>query len=94
MHKGEIRQFSVNFNPAATRLGTSVSSHDWTTSDGAVGLGTETLTSNVSYCMITASKSGCAMVKCTATMADTQKVIKLIKITVDDPYCIGGGSDY
>lgn len=87
--KGEVNQYDFDFNAIAVRLGTSVSSADWSTEDTSViGVGTESLSSNVASVDITASEEGCAMLKISATMADSQVFIRYIKIDVIDPKCV------
>lgn len=92
--KGEINQFSFDFAAAVSRLGTSVSSAAWEADSNSVSLGAESLTSNVASVLITGSSEGCAYAKCTATLADGQKLIRKIHITVVDPDCDESGGRY
>ena len=88
MQKDELLQYAFDFSVVADKLSTSVSTADWTTEDTSViSLGTEALASNRATVLVTASNKGCAMLKVTATMADTQKVIGKIKIDVSDVKC-------
>lgn len=87
-YKDEIEQYSYSFVKLAGRLGTSVSTADWTTEDSnIITLGTEALSANVATVLITAAATGCAMLKVTATMADGQKFIRQIKINVKELEC-------
>lgn len=82
--KGEIYQYSFDLSAAVGRLGTTVSSVDWSTDDSEVTLGAEALASSVASCLITASNTGTAVVKCSATLADGQKIIRYVKIKVEE----------
>lgn len=85
MNKGEIRTFEIDFTKEAGRLNTSVSSADWTTDNtSTISLGTQTLTSNVASCPITASQEGKALVKVAATLANGGKIIPDLCIEVVD----------
>ena len=83
--KGEVYQYEYEFVNAVGRLGTSVSSADWSTEDTSlITISGEALSSNVASCLITATNTGCAVVKLTATLADTQKIVRFIELTIDD----------
>ena len=88
IEKGEIIQFAFDFSVVADKLSTSVSSADWTTEDTSIlSLGTEALASNRATCLVTGSNVGCGMLKVSATMADGQKIIRKIKVSVDEAKC-------
>lgn len=89
--QGDLRYASIDFSPAADRLGTSASSATWTVEEGNTVTisGTPSITSNVAQGLLSAdaNRTGCSLIKIKATMADTQTVTEYIKINVIDPTC-------
>lgn len=71
LKKGAVRDVKINFGTTAGRLGTTVSSVAWSTTDtSTVSLGAESLTSGIATCRVTASEEGKALIKSVATMSN------------------------
>lgn len=84
-NKGETSAYKVDFSRVMTERGETVSSVEWSSIDGQSSISNESLASNVATADITASKSGTALVKVTATQSDGNTRIKWLEIQVIDP---------
>lgn len=86
---GLQRYVDVDFAVAALRLGTTVSSAAWSVVSGTAASisGTPTLASGIAQALIAthATTTGDTIIKCTATMADTQTDSKYFKIVTINP---------
>lgn len=91
MAVGEARTATVNFNNAADKLGTTVSSATWTVENDSeiVAVGSAALTSGVATATITANSDGpgCCMLTVKATMASGAIAKERIKIEVVEVDC-------
>ncbi len=88
---GVRRSVDGDFSVASERLGTSLSSAAWSIEEGtSVTLsGVDTITDNISnqFFETSATITGCTLLKCKGTFANTEEDVKFIKIDVIDPTC-------
>ena len=88
---GVRRSVDGDFSLASERLGTSLSSAVWSIEEGtSVTLsGGDTISDNISnqFFLTSTTITGCTLMKCKATFANTETDIKFIKIEVIDPTC-------
>jgi len=84
--EGDALTLTLDVNPEATRLGTSVSSVTWSIDTGRASIRTETLTSNVATALVTTNMDGLSLIKVKITLADGQIINQHIKIVSKDTY--------
>lgn len=83
------RNATIRFTEAAGRLGTSVSSVAWAVEEGnSVTLSGEVLSSDEAQITMTSTTTtGCSLVRCIATMANSEVIPEYFKVRVFDPTC-------
>ena len=83
------RNATIRFTEAAGRLGTSVSSAAWAVEEGSsITLGADSLASDVAQVsMVSATTTGCSLIRCIATMANGEILPEYFKVDVFDPSC-------
>lgn len=84
---------TLDMNPEAGRLGTSVSSVAWAVDTGKASVSGEALSSNVATALVTTNDSGLSLVKVKITFADGQIINQHIKIVSKDSY-VSSSTDY
>lgn len=79
---GGVYKFVVNAE--LLKDGNTVSSMAWSIDDSVVSLGTPSLSTDESTCLVTAANEGDTQIKLTTTLSDTQKYIHYIQLTVTE----------
>jgi len=89
--QGDTRGVTVDFAAHASDLGVSTSSVLWSVDQGdSVSVsGTPTIASDISVGTLVAdsNKTGCSMIRVTATFSDGQTVTKAFKVNSVDTLC-------
>lgn len=84
--EGDALTLTLDMNPEAVRLGTSVSTAVWAVDGGKASLSGESLTTNVATALITTNDDGLSLIKVKITFADGQIINQHIKILSKDTY--------
>lgn len=84
MFDGEVETIQVDFSNDVGREGTTVSTVSWDVG-GPLSSASESVASNVATAVFTASGSGYENVVITATYANSDKKVMVIKFRVQDP---------
>ena len=87
--KGETVNLAINWLRVEKDIGTTVSSVVWATDNNDISLGSDTLSASIATVPVTNAntENGCATLKCTATMADGQILVRKIMVELIDETC-------
>lgn len=88
MSVGEVNRYEWDIAPAAGRLGATVSSVTWSSSNPSIAsLSSESLSDSKASVLAEALAVGCTTIKCAIVFSDGQKRNPLIHLKVNKPGC-------
>ena len=89
IRKGETVNLSINWLRVEKDISTTVSSVAWSSDNTNISLGTPTLSASIATVPVTNAntENGCSTLTCTATMADSQVIVRKIMIDLIDETC-------